>query len=115
MEFGQSRSLSFSREILLTSCLQDDGSEVISCDQCEDWQHLECHHRADLDSGRPNVDYSTVDFICAKCQTDPSRAKQRRDVPTPVVYSPVKEKKAYKPREKKAPVRRRPLSLLAVY
>ena len=83
---------------------------MISCDQCQDWQHLECHHRADLEAGR-TVDYATVDFICAKCKVDPSRAKQTRGAP--VAYSPAvaaKEKKAYKPREKKAPVR--PPSLL---
>ncbi|PLW19333.1 hypothetical protein PCASD_15213 [Puccinia coronata f. sp. avenae] len=49
----------------------DDGSEVICCDQCEIWQHLVCHDRADEIIKRPKRDWATADFICSNCSGVP--------------------------------------------
>lgn len=60
---------------------KDDGSEVISCDRCEDWQHLGCHLNADAAAGRPRVDYAKANFFCSKCRADPSRGPPSRGLP----------------------------------
>ncbi|KAK4701503.1 hypothetical protein P7C70_g4727, partial [Phenoliferia sp. Uapishka_3] len=61
----------------------DDGSDVICCDRCEDWQHLDCHIKADTLAGRPRVDYAKAPFICAYCRADPARGPQKRVAPPP--------------------------------
>ncbi|WAR57825.1 hypothetical protein PtB15_5B55 [Puccinia triticina] len=49
----------------------DDGSEVISCDKCEIWQHVVCHDRADEIMKKPKQDWPTADFMCANCSGIP--------------------------------------------
>ncbi|GAA5862828.1 hypothetical protein JCM1840_002290 [Sporobolomyces johnsonii] len=64
----------------------DDGTEVIGCDQCEEWQHLPCHIQADADAGLDPVPYTAEDysFICGRCRADPNR-RPRPPPPTPIV------------------------------
>lgn len=70
--------------MLMKASAQDDGSEVISCDRCEEWQHLGCHVSADAAAGRPKVDYATIDFLCSRCRADPTRGPSRRKPPPKV-------------------------------
>ncbi|KAA1119115.1 hypothetical protein PGT21_015506 [Puccinia graminis f. sp. tritici] len=49
----------------------DDGSEVICCDNCEIWQHLVCHDKADEIMKRAKRNWATADFICADCSGVP--------------------------------------------
>lgn len=97
--------------MLGTNGAQDDGSEIISCDQCQDWQHLGCHVQANLDAGRPAVDYDNVDFICARCKLDPTRdptrSKQTR-APAAAAIS-VEQEEDYVPGEEDQPVRATPV------
>ncbi|KAL8286836.1 hypothetical protein RQP46_004364 [Phenoliferia psychrophenolica] len=67
----------------------DDGSDVISCDRCEDWQHLDCHIKADALAGRPRIDYAKASFICVRCVTDPARGPQARAAPPCAAPAPV--------------------------
>ncbi|KAH8916460.1 hypothetical protein BT69DRAFT_773986 [Atractiella rhizophila] len=54
----------------------DDGHKLVCCDQCEEWVHLKCLAKADREAGRPEKDYQEEDFLCGRCQRDPSRRKQ---------------------------------------
>ncbi|KAM0753570.1 hypothetical protein T439DRAFT_158190 [Meredithblackwellia eburnea MCA 4105] len=62
----------------------DDGAEVMSCDQCDEWQHLPCHIEANEASGLPPVDYDTAPFVCRQCKADPSRKPKQRPPPAPM-------------------------------
>jgi hypothetical protein len=83
----------------------------MSCDLCNDWQHLQCHANADAAAGRLNVDYDQIDFVCSRCRSDPSRNRRTRRQPPPtprnsngvdLLTTPVvKEKRKYKPRAPK--------------
>lgn len=64
---------------LATTHLQDDGQEMICCDECEEWQHLPCHRHADALQGKPPQPYTDEAFqwVCARCRG----VQQRRPRP----------------------------------
>ena len=101
---------------LMASRTQDDGSEIVGCDTCADWQHIGCHALQDQRAGRPPVDYATMDFVCERCRADPTRKPRPVPAksellapPAPVATAAagpseapvVKEKRKYKPRQPK--------------
>ena len=40
----------------------DDDEDVVCCDDCGRWQHVECHNRLDAAEGRPRRNWDKVDF-----------------------------------------------------
>lgn len=64
---------------LTRSCSQDDGQELLCCDECEEWQHLPCHVYADQVNGRAPQPYTdeSFSFVCARCKG----LEQRRPKP----------------------------------
>lgn len=87
---------------------QDDGRDLLSCDKCEEWQHLQCHVQAHAVPGRPPVDFSAEDFsfVCARCRVNPNRPRRipPPNLPPPQAYVPsAPPPPAKKGRPKKAP------------
>ncbi|CAG8614180.1 7978_t:CDS:10 [Dentiscutata erythropus] len=44
----------------------NDGSNMIACDRCAVWQHLDCLLKTD-ERFRKTSDFSQIDYICARC------------------------------------------------
>jgi len=41
---------------------QDHDADVVCCDDCGRWQHVECHDRQDAVEGRRKRNWDKVDF-----------------------------------------------------
>lgn len=46
----------------------DANSQLVACDNCDRWEHVRCHHKADERAGRPKRDFDTEDFLCEDCE-----------------------------------------------
>ncbi|KAK8865602.1 hypothetical protein IAR55_000746 [Kwoniella newhampshirensis] len=55
----------------------DDDQDVVCCDECGRWQHVECHDRMDESQGRPKRNWDKVDFKCKECRHRAARKRQR--------------------------------------
>ncbi|KAI5474300.1 hypothetical protein MNV49_003653 [Pseudohyphozyma bogoriensis] len=67
----------------------DDETNIISCDKCSEWQHIDCHVQADARAGRPPVDYAQTEFVCASCRANPDRKPR---IPPPREQKPLPPK-----------------------
>ncbi|ODO12102.1 hypothetical protein I350_00888 [Cryptococcus amylolentus CBS 6273] len=45
----------------------DGDRDMVSCDQCGRWQHVECHDRLDRSVGKVRRNWDQVDFKCQDC------------------------------------------------
>lgn len=41
---------------------QKDTDDLVSCDDCGRWQHVNCHDRQDMAAGKGIRDWDKVDF-----------------------------------------------------
>ena len=48
------------------SC-QDGEKQLVSCNSCGKWQHIQCHNTADQRRGLTIRNWKTVDFFCKRC------------------------------------------------
>lgn len=46
----------------------DDSSEIVCCETCERWQHMECWNAFDRKVGRGQRDWEKEDFFCSSCK-----------------------------------------------
>ncbi|ORY62839.1 hypothetical protein BCR35DRAFT_308868 [Leucosporidium creatinivorum] len=86
----------------------DDGRDLLSCDKCEEWQHLQCHIQANAIPGKPPIDFGADDFsfVCARCRLNPTRPRRipPPNLPPPRPYIPIAPPPAVKKgRPKKEP------------
>ncbi|WVF70980.1 hypothetical protein IAT40_005776 [Kwoniella sp. CBS 6097] len=57
----------------------DDDQDVVCCDDCGRWQHVECHDELDIREGRGRRNWDAVDFKCKECIERAARKRQRLD------------------------------------
>ncbi|WWD18222.1 hypothetical protein CI109_102672 [Kwoniella shandongensis] len=66
----------------------DDDQDVVCCDECGRWQHVECHDRQDESRGRPKRNWDQVDFKCKDCRHRAARKRQRQSEGSQTAFSP---------------------------
>lgn len=54
----------------------EDDEDVVCCDDCGRWQHVECHNRLDAAEGRPRRNWDRVEFRCKDCRRKASKARE---------------------------------------
>ncbi|WVQ96981.1 hypothetical protein IAU59_004090 [Kwoniella sp. CBS 9459] len=59
----------------------DDDQDVVCCDDCGRWQHVECHDALDIREGRGRRNWDAVDFKCKECIERAARKRQRLEHP----------------------------------
>ncbi|WVQ71316.1 hypothetical protein IAR50_000844 [Cryptococcus sp. DSM 104548] len=57
----------------------DGDRDMVSCDECGRWQHVECHDKLDRSVGRVKRNWDQVDFECQNCK---HRAPKRPRIDT---------------------------------
>ncbi|ORX35450.1 hypothetical protein BD324DRAFT_652578 [Kockovaella imperatae] len=57
----------------------DEDEDIVCCDDCGRWQHVECHNRLDIAEGRPIRNWDSVDFKCKDCRRRAARKRQRME------------------------------------
>ncbi|AAW42093.1 hypothetical protein CNBC6970 [Cryptococcus deneoformans B-3501A] len=74
----------------------DGDKDLVSCDECGKWQHVECLDRLDRSQGRVRRNWSKVDFTCKECQQRAANKRLRIESlthansrPIPVIPSPL--------------------------
>ncbi|WVQ85710.1 hypothetical protein IAT38_007876 [Cryptococcus sp. DSM 104549] len=61
----------------------DGDKDMVSCDECGRWQHVECHDRLDRSQGRHKRNWEKVDFKCKECQNRAAKKRARLDGAVP--------------------------------
>lgn len=46
----------------------DPNSRLVACDNCDRWEHVVCHRKADEKAGRPKRDWDNDPFLCEDCE-----------------------------------------------
>lgn len=46
----------------------DPNSRLVACDNCDRWEHVVCHRKADERAGRPKRDWENDPFLCEDCE-----------------------------------------------
>ncbi|WVR05567.1 hypothetical protein IAU60_002586 [Kwoniella sp. DSM 27419] len=66
----------------------DEDDDLVCCDDCGRWQHVDCHNRRDVREGRGKRNWDQEDFRCKECLLRAERKRQRLEAPASGLLTP---------------------------